>query len=150
MVVKSMPQLTFPITAVELCVDVLVNRNCAALRSLHTSGLPLPTAIQAKGLIDTGTNVSAIAPTILQQLTIPVHSRTTTQSIGSTIPVRLFKVMLFILDAGQPHLPWLVQPDLLVMELPTALSVEALVGMDVLSNCKMLLDGPARRFTLDF
>lgn len=55
-----------------------------------------------------------------------------------------------ILDESQPHLPWLIQSDLLVMEMPTSLSTEVLIGMDVLSNCKMLLDGPARRFTLDF
>jgi hypothetical protein len=79
-----------------------------------------------------------------------VHSQRTTQSIGGTVPVRLFNVTLLILDAGQPHLPWLVQPDLLVMALPAGLPVEVLVGQDILLGYKLLLDGPGRQFTLDF
>jgi hypothetical protein len=37
------------------------------------------------------------------------------------------------------------------MELPQPLSgVEVLIGMDILMNCKLLLDGPARQATLEF
>jgi hypothetical protein len=106
--------------------------------------------ITAKGLIDTGSDVSVIAPSIVQQLALSPHSRTTTQGIGGGLSVRLFEVTLFIFDAGQPTLPWLSQPDLLVMETPLALPVEVLIGMDVLLGCKLLLDGPSRQLTLDF
>ena len=41
-------------------------------------------------------------------------------------------------------------PDLLVMELPTGLAFDVLIGMDVLRTCKMSVDGPAGQFTLDF
>jgi hypothetical protein len=45
----------------------------------------------------------------------------------------------------------LTLPDLEVMELPQPLSgVEVLIGMDVLMNCKLVLDGPAGQFTLEF
>jgi hypothetical protein len=43
-----------------------------------------------------------------------------------------------------------VQPDLLVMELPLGFPVDVLIGMDVLLGCRMLLDDPARQLTLDF
>jgi hypothetical protein len=45
----------------------------------------------------------------------------------------------------------LTVPDLLVSELTTHLvDMEALIGLDVLLTCKLLLDGPARRFALEF
>ena len=64
--------------------------------------------------------------------------------------VRLCNVTLFVLDEGQPHLPWLAQPDLLVMELPSGLPAEVLIGMDVLLSCKLLLDGPDLQFAIEF
>jgi hypothetical protein len=145
-----MPQLTFPLAAAGLCLDVRVQLDSATLKSLQAAGQPLPNAIPATGLIDTGTDISGVAAPILQQLAIPVHSHRTTQGIGGKVPVRLFSVMLFLLDLSQPHLPWLVQPDLVVMELPPTMPVEVLIGLDVLLGCRLLLDGPARQFTLDF
>jgi hypothetical protein len=59
-------------------------------------------------------------------------------------------VSLTILDPTRPQLPWFVQPDLLVMEMPAGLPLDVLIGMDVLLGCRLTLDGPARQFTLDF
>jgi predicted aspartyl protease len=143
-----MPQLTFPITRKGLEVDVRVNLDAASMRSLRAVGGPLPESVQARGLIDTGTDVTAVSPSILQQLGLPVQSHATSQGIGGAVQVRLFNVMLFILDVAQPNVPWFTQPDLLVMELPTGLPVEVLIGMDVLLTCGMVVDGPARQFTL--
>lgn len=57
---------------------------------------------------------------------------------------------LFILDKTQRHLPWFSLDDLVVMELPSPLAVDVLIGMDVIRTCKLLVDGPAQHFTLDF
>src|SRR5207237_911323 len=113
-------------------------------------GRPFPPSMSARGLIDTGSDVSAVAPAILAQLGIPVYSRATSQGIGGRISVRLFSVSLFVLDVARPALPWLMQPDLLVIELPTLLQVDVLIGMDILLGCRMLLDGPVGQFTLEF
>ena len=145
-----MSQLTFPITADGLSVDVRVNLDGAVLASLHASGQPVPTSIEAKGLIDTGTDISVVAPSILQQMGVLVHAQRKTQGIGGPIQVRLFQVTLFILDTSRPHLPWLTLPNLLVMEMPSTLPVDVLIGMDIIRTCKMLIDGPGQQFTLDF
>jgi hypothetical protein len=145
-----MPQLTFPITKLGLCVDVKVNHDATTLQGLQAAGQSLPNSIQAKALIDTGADVSAVAPAILRQLAIPVHSHRTTVGIGGSVPVRLFNAAFFIFDARQHHLPWFIQPDLLVMELPTGLPVDVLIGLDVLLTCKLVVDGPAGQFTLEF
>jgi hypothetical protein len=145
-----MPQLTFPITAAGLVADVRVNVDVATMQAALAAG-KAPSSISTRGLIDTGTDMTAVAPWILQQLGAPLQFRTTTQGIGGgNVPVRLFLVTLFVLNIGQPHLPWLVQSDLLVMELPTGLPFDILIGLDVIRTCKLLVDGPAGQFTLDF
>jgi hypothetical protein len=45
----------------------------------------------------------------------------------------------------------LTRRDLIVMEMPSPIpGVDVLIGLDVLLDCKLLLDGPARSFTLEF
>jgi hypothetical protein len=45
----------------------------------------------------------------------------------------------------------LTRDNLLVMEMPSPIpGVEVLIGLDILLDCKLLLDGPARQFTLEF
>jgi hypothetical protein len=64
--------------------------------------------------------------------------------------VSLFEVSLSILDSNLAS-PWLTQADLLVMELPSALAnIDVLLGLDVLLKTTLLLEGPARKLTLDF
>jgi hypothetical protein len=86
-----MPQLILPITTDGLCVDARVNLDANSLASLQASGQPVPSSIQAKGLIDTGTDISVVAASILQQLGVPVHSQRTTQGIGGPLRIRLFQ-----------------------------------------------------------
>ena len=145
-----MSRLTFPITADGLMVDVRVNVDSAALASLQGNGKPIPPSIEAHGLIDTETDISAVAPSILQQLGIADFETRETQGLAGPVQVRVFKVTLFIVDAAQLHLPWFMLPDLFVMELPSVLPVDVLIGMDVIRTCKLLVDGPASQFTLDF
>jgi hypothetical protein len=145
-----MPALTFPLSPDGMRVDVLVTYDTVTLQSLLAAGQPIPPSIPGKGLLDTGTDVSTVAASIIQQLGLPVHSYDTTQGIAGPVSVRLFVVTLFILDASQRHLPWLDQPDLLVIEQVSALPVEALIGMDVLLGCKLFLDGPGGWFSLEF
>jgi hypothetical protein len=61
-----MAQLTFPILPDGLVVDVLVNLEAAALSPLLSSGAA-PAGVQGKGLIDTGSDISAVALPILHQ-----------------------------------------------------------------------------------
>jgi hypothetical protein len=145
-----MSQLSFPVTAQGLTVDVRINLDSRSLQGFQARNQPVPASIPARGLIDTGTDVTAVAPAVLSQLGIPPHSKTTTQGIGGSLPVTLYEVTLFVLDASQPHLPWLVESDLLVMELPAALPVDVLIGLDVLLKLRLHLDGPGKLFLLDF
>lgn len=59
-------------------------------------------------------------------------------------------VTLFVLNATRPHLPWLIATDLLIIELPSSIGYDVLIGMDVLRSCRLLVDGPTGGFTLEF
>jgi hypothetical protein len=143
-----MPQLTFPLVPDGLVVDVRVNVAGPTMRSALAAGR-VPLSVATRGLIDTGTDITAVAPAVLQQAGVGVYHPTATQGIGGSVPTRLCLVTLFVLDAGRPHLPWLVVPDLLVMELQS-FAFDRLIGLDVLRTRKLLVDGPAASFTLEW
>lgn len=144
-----MPQLVFPIVPDGLRVDVMVNLDAALLVALRSRGTG-PNPVYGKGLVDTGSDITAVALPILQQLAVPVSQQATTQAIGGGIPVQLYKVSLHVLDLGNVGGPWFTQTSLLVMGLQAQLPIDVLIGMDVLLTCKTLIDGPSRRFALDF
>jgi hypothetical protein len=146
-----MPQLRLPIGPDGLCVDVLVGVDGGKMATLIHAGQPIPAPRSVRGLIDTGTDVTAIHLPILQGLGIPSLHQTTTRTVGGSLSVNVFEVSLSITNLANPSAPWLVRSSLLVMDLPSALpNIEALIGLDILLGCRLLLDGPARQFTLDF
>jgi hypothetical protein len=145
-----MPQLTFPITPDGLVVDVLVNREAALLMPLWASGQPCP-PVETTGLIDTASNISAVSPAIVRQLSLTTAGPpATTTGIGGAISVQLYRVSLHVRDAKAPTLPMLTLPSLLVMELPPGPSCDVLIGMDVLLHCKLIVDGPGGAFSLEY
>jgi hypothetical protein len=60
-------------------------------------------------------------------------------------------VSVGVRDFRDPMSPELVEPVLSVMELTASLpgNVEALIGLDFLRGCRLVLEGPARRFSLE-
>lgn len=144
-----MAQLTFPIVPAGLAVDVLINLEAAILVPLRAGGGG-PAPVPARGLIDTGSDISAVKLPILQQLGISVLRKARTQTIGGSVQVNLYRASLHIMDKQQPGLPWLSQLSLVVMELTPGFPFDVLIGMDILLTCKMLVDGPRRQFALEF
>lgn len=116
---------------------------------LHKQGSS-PHPVAARGLIDTGSDITAIATPILSGLGALVTQQTTTQTVSGQALVQLYRVSLHILDARNPIKPWFTLPTLLVMGLPSTLAFEVLIGMDVLRQCKTQIDGPSGWVHLDF
>jgi hypothetical protein len=147
-----MAQLRFPVTRAGLAVPVWIGQHRVLTAALLASGKPPVLPVQARGLLDTATDLSAVAAGVLQQLAISPVSSTAIHTAGGSVTVRLFRVSLGITDPSQPAgAPWLTEPDLLVTELPAPLpDADVLVGLDVLLDCKLVLDGPGRSFTLEF
>ncbi len=146
-----MAQLTFPLQQNELRLVAVISLNHQAMAALVAAGQPFPTPIWATGLIDTGSSISCITADIVQKLGIPAVVHTSTRTASGSVPVRLFRVSLSIPPAGNLPGAMLTRDDLLVMELiDPPPDVDVLIGLDILLDCRLLLDGPARQFTLDF
>jgi len=145
-----MSQLTFPILAASLIVDVLVNLEAPVLIPLRAGGQARP-PIETQGIIDTASNVTGVSAAIVQHLgLLPIGPATTTTGIGGSVTVQLDRVSLHLRDARVPTQPTFTMPSLEVMELPPAVSCDVLIGMDVLAGCKLIVDGPAQQFTVEF
>src|SRR4051812_27701508 len=98
-----MAQLSFPIDSDGLIVDVVVNVEAAALLALRAGGQPRP-PIQGRGMVDTGSNVSGVAISILSQLQLSPLSQSSTTGISGPVTVDLYRVSLHIRDARNPAL----------------------------------------------
>lgn len=146
-----MAKLTFPIVSAGLVIPVLIGLDGQKTTSLRTAGQPILPPKLVRGLLDTGTSVTSVAAWVLQRLGLAIAASGKAQTASGSVPVNLFKVSLNITDPGMSGSPWLTRPDLLVSELTTVLpDTDVLIGLDILMECKLLLDGPARRFTLEF
>jgi hypothetical protein len=146
-----MAQLTFSVSPAGLAVPVWIGLSGTVTTALYGAGRPISPPVQARGLLDTGSDITAVASWLLQRLAVPVATVTATHTVAGPVKVNLYEVSLGINDPSQPGNPWLTEPDLLVMELATVLpDVDVLVGLDVLLRNKLLLDGPARLFSLEF
>jgi hypothetical protein len=146
-----MAQLTFPLQQNELRLTVVVSLNQPEMAKLVAAGQPLPAPIWTTGMIDTGSDISCIAADVVQKLGISLVAQTSTRTAGGPVPVRLFRVSLSIPPAGNIPGPMLTRSNLLVMELvDPPPDVEVFIGLDILLDCRLFLDGPGRQFTLDF
>jgi hypothetical protein len=146
-----MARLTFPVTRDGLSVPVLIGLDGYTTTARMRAGQPALAPVLSRGLLDTGSNPTAVARWVLQSLGVPRYATGTSQTASGTVPVALYRVSLEILDPGQPGGAVLTLPSLVVTELTSSLSdADVLVGLDVLLTCGLLLEGPARKFTLDF
>ena len=146
-----MSQLTFSMPTGELKLTVVIGLSGQESAKLLATGLSIPTPVWANGFIDTGTNITCVARRVLQGLGLSPSGSTKTQTARGQVSVNLFEVSLGIPPAGNLPGPMLTRSDLVVMELAAPIpDVEVLIGLDILLDCRLLLDGPARQFTLDF
>jgi hypothetical protein len=86
-----MAQLTFPIRARELHVDVRINLCAPDLALIHGNRQPAPAAVATRAALDTGSNVSGVSATVLQQLALASHAKSSTLGdrwfrSGETVP----------------------------------------------------------------
>ena len=105
--------------------------------------------VYARALIDTGSDITVVSSALLRQLRATPLGSAQTSGIGGSTPVQLYEASLFIFNASNVHSPWIVRPDLTVMELPGTIEFDVLIGMDVLRDCTLVVSGPMGQFTLD-
>src|SRR5947208_15497898 len=102
-----MALLSFPVSQAGLALPVYVgvDQQTTAAR-LASTGL-LPSLVPARGLIDTGADVTAVAPWVLQRLNVPVKYTVGTQTAAGPVQVNVYSVSLSITDPNRSGTPML-------------------------------------------
>jgi hypothetical protein len=134
-----------------LIVDVLIGLDKVRLDGLLAQGLPLPAPITCRGALDTGTDVTAIDPSLVGRLGLGQPIQGASHTALGRANVRLSLASVSITNLRVPSAPMWSFPSLTVMELPAPLpTIEVLIGLDVLLTGQFILDGPGQTFSLDF
>jgi hypothetical protein len=144
-------QLTFPVVKDGLTVPVLIGLDGPSTAHLVAAGQLVPGPALVRGLIDTGTDVTCIVPALRSRLGLALAGTSNTQTVGGQLTVNLYRASLSITDTAVAGAPMMTHPNLLVMETTAQISgFDVLIGLDVILECRLTIDGPARTFTLDF
>jgi hypothetical protein len=134
----------------QLRLEVFVGPDAATLVGSTAAGQSSPKPVHAHAVIDTGSNVTAVSPHLLRQVGAVRHRQSTSTSVSGSTVVVLYYVSVGIPAGGALPAPIVLNPRLLVMELPNPIpGADVLVGMDILLGCQLLVDGPNRSYTLD-
>lgn len=146
----AMARCTFAVEADGLIVDVLVTLEEQALDALRARGQATPAPIPCRGIIDSGTTLTAINPSLRARLGLTRGIRASTTTAAGPVSVYLYVVGLSVTNLKIPGAPHLGLPTFAVMELPAGLpAVDVLVGLDFLLKCHFDLNGPGGTFLLD-
>jgi hypothetical protein len=146
-----MPHLTFSTSPDGPALPVRIGVDGKNMADLHATGQTIPPPLALRGLIDSGTDITCVAPWVLRQLGLVSAGSSSTQTAGGSVKVNLFDVSVTISGPAGKAGPMLVRDQLIVMELTQALpNIDALIGRDILNDCLFILDGPGKQFTLAF
>jgi hypothetical protein len=131
-------------------VDVQVSWSAGQARQLRQAFRPVPPALDARALVDTGAEVTCVDGLLIQQLGLPL-SQLALANIpalgGLRIGAHYHAGMRIVHPAGMA----LVVPDILVLDVGlTGLGYQALIGREVLARCDFLYSGRRKRFAFRY
>jgi hypothetical protein len=146
-----MPHFTFPITKDGCTLDVLIGLGAVEMQAIQAAGLPLPPPLTARAVLDTGSDKTAVAPHLLQQLGTVAKARARTHTAAGAVQVQVYEVSLSVPNPTGASTPMLTRPQWVVTEfLHPPPGIDVLIGMDLVKECLWIIDGPGGFFTLGF
>jgi hypothetical protein len=146
-----MPHLTFQITPDVCTLDVLIHVGAKDMHALLATGQPIPPPLSARAIFDSGSDRTAVALRLLQQLNLRSTGTAQTQTAAGSLYVRLFEVSLSIPNPSGALTPMLVRPVWTVTEfLHAPPGIDVLLGLDLARECLTVIDGPGEFFTISF
>jgi hypothetical protein len=134
-------------------IDLKVELSAPRILALRNAGQAIPPAVNLRGLLDTGADVTFIDTRHLPfvgQLT-PAFAPVGTPAGGWSFQVQ-YDISLTILHPQGGRRSDLSIPALSIVDITLApfLGYEALVGRDVLERCLLIYQGQGKSFTLAY
>ena len=145
-----MPHINVMIGSDGAVIDAAVAVGQVWREELVLRGKAPPPPVTVRALIDTGADITAIHPRILQQFGgRPIGSaRIRRPGLGSGYELApLYEVQLSI-GGANPGIPWIAARVAGVP--PSTRTVLALMGRDILRQCTMFYNGPRGELTLSY
>jgi hypothetical protein len=146
-----MPILTFALSPDGLAVQVLLGLSRANAQALRAAGQAIPQPVQLRALIDTGADLTSVVDAAVGPLgLLPLGPFAVNTANGLTIVNRYAVSLTLLAPPGRPpqHLTRQNMPVIGMANAP--IGFDAIVGMDLLRDCLLVVDGPAGQFTLAF
>ena len=134
-------------------VEVQVNWSAVQARQLRQAHRPVPPALDARALVDTGAEVTCVDAVLIQQLGLPLAQLALANIPalgGLRVGAHYHGGMTIVHPSGAPGAS-LTVADLLILEVPLGgLGYQVLIGRDVLTRCDFLYRGRRQRFALRY
>jgi hypothetical protein len=142
------PHLTLPVSPGGPLIDIFVGVSAPRQAALQKANQPVPPAVTARFLIDTGASHTVIDPTVLNQLSLSPTGMTSvhTPSTGG-VPqqVEQYDVSLSIAHPNITRYFHAVAVSACQLRVQ---GFDGLLGRDVLRDCLFLYTGPDNIFIL--
>jgi hypothetical protein len=131
-------------------VEVQVSWSAGQARQLRQAHRPVPPALDARALVDTGAEITCVDGLLIQHLGLPLAqlALANVPALGGLrVGTHYHAGVVLVHPSGSS----LAVPNLLIMEVPFAgLGYQALLGRDVLARCDFLYGGRRQRFALRY
>jgi hypothetical protein len=134
-------------------VEILLGWSAAGARQQRVALRPVPPPVQARGLLDTGAEITCVDGTLIQQLGLPFSG-----TVAANLPAHggltfasLHDASMTVLHPSGKSRDNLVVLNVTVLDISvSSLGYQALLGRDVLARCGFLYDGPNNEFRLGY
>jgi hypothetical protein len=134
-------------------VPIQIGLSAPSAQLLRLAFRPVPPPVEARALLDTGAEMTCVDSALIQ-LVGPSFGGTVMANLpahgGITIVPRYDVTLTIVHPSGDPD-QHLVLHNITVLEIPLAvLGYQAVIGRDVLAQCRFLYDGPGNHFELAY
>lgn len=144
-------RIAFPISPDGLALDIQVGLPAPILQTQLARKQPFLSAITVRALLDTGADAVSVAPDVLNRLGLVSSGQIRMTTASGSVLVDRYEISLSIFGSAGIAGPALVRPSWNVTSFSQSLpGIEALIGMDLIRQVVLTIDGPAGAFTLDF
>ena len=148
-----MPTLIQPLQAEGAVTDVSVGWSTARVQLTRAALRPVPPSVILRALVDTGAETTCLDGSLIRALGLPVAGTVIVNlpAHGGVIGGILYEASLTILHpSGKARDHFVVQHVLMLDIALASLGYQAVIGRDVLKQCRFVYDGPADRFELHY